>query len=63
MKQNINFILIKGQSSGLKVFKSSKSFFAYSNDRDDIYKNTEEYNSKRKRKILILFWWYDCWYA
>ena len=22
---------------------------------DDIYKNTEEYNSKKKRKILIVF--------
>ena len=27
----------------------------YSNDMDDIYKNIEEYNPNKKRKILILF--------
>ena len=27
----------------------------YSIDMDDIYKNIEEYNSNKKRKILIVF--------
>ena len=27
----------------------------YSNDMDDIYKNIEEYNPKKKRKMLIVF--------
>ena len=27
----------------------------YSNDIDDIYKNIEEYNPNKKRKILIVF--------
>ena len=30
-------------------------FIEYSNDMDDIYKNTEEYNSNKKSKILIVF--------
>ena len=30
-----------------------------SNDMDDIYKNIEEYNSSKERKILIVFWWCD----
>ena len=27
----------------------------YSNDRQDVYKNIEEYNPGRKRKVLIVF--------
>ena len=27
----------------------------FSNDMDDIYKNIEEYNLNKKRKILIVF--------
>ena len=33
----------------------SKAFMEYSIDMDDIYKNIEEYNSNKKRKILIVF--------
>ena len=40
-----------------------KAFIECPNDMDDIYKNIEEYNQKKKRKILIAFWWYDCWYV
>ena len=32
-----------------------KRFIEYSNDIDDIYKNIEEYNPNKKRKILIAF--------
>ena len=32
-----------------------KRFIEYSNDMDDIYKNIEEYNPNKKRKILIAF--------
>ena len=27
----------------------------YSNDMDDVYKNTEDYNPIKKRKVLIIF--------
>ena len=33
----------------------SKAFIEYSNYMDDIYKNIEEYNPNKKRKILIVF--------
>ena len=33
----------------------SKAFIDYSNDMDNIYKNIEEYNPNKKRKILIVF--------
>ena len=31
----------------------SKVFIEYSNDMDDIYKNTEEYNQGKEHKVLI----------
>ena len=48
------FIINKWESTGLKHFNDSKAFIEYSNDMDDIYKNIEEYNPNKKRKILIV---------
>ena len=28
----------------------------------DIYKNIEEDNLNKNRKIFDRIWWYDCWY-
>ena len=39
----------------LKRLNDSKAFIEYSNDMDDIYKNIEEYNPNKKRKVLIAF--------
>ena len=36
-------------------FNCSKVFIEYSNNIDNIYKNIEEYNPNKKRKILIAF--------
>ena len=33
----------------------SKSFIEYANDMNDIYKNIEEYNPKKTRKMFIVF--------
>ena len=38
-----------------KHFHDSKAFIEYSNNMDDIYKNIEEYNPNKKRKVLIVF--------
>ena len=48
-------LINKQESTGLKPLNSSQAFLEYSNDRDDIYKNIEEYNPNKKDKILILF--------
>ena len=48
-------IINKKNIAGLKHLNDSKAFAEYSNDMDDIYKNTEEYNLSKKRKILIVF--------
>ena len=36
-------------------FKDPKAFIEYSNDVQDVYKNIEEYNTDKERKILIVF--------
>ena len=43
----------KRESTDLKCLNDSKAFIEYSNDIDDIYKNIEDYNPNKKRKILI----------
>ena len=49
------FLINKKESTGLKFFNNSKVFIGYSNYMDDIYKNIEEYNPNKKRKIFIVF--------
>ena len=48
-------LIEKRESSGIKHLNDSKAFIEYSNEMDDIYKNIEEYNPDKKRKILIVF--------
>ena len=48
-------LINKRESTGLKYLNDSKAFIEYSNGMDDIYKNIEEYNPNKKRKILIVF--------
>ena len=49
------FLINKRESTGLKHLDGFKAFIEYPNDIDDIYKNIEEYNPNKKRKILIVF--------
>ena len=49
-------ILIKNrQDAGIKHLNDPNSFIECSNVRDDVYENIHDYNSSRKRKILIVF--------
>ena len=45
----------KRESAALKYFNDFKGFIEYSNNMDDIYKNTQEYNPNSKCKILTAF--------
>ena len=40
---------------GLKRLNDPKAFIEYSNDMCDVYKNIDEYNIDKERKILIVF--------
>ena len=45
----------KGEQAGIKNSKDKNAFIEYSNSMDDIYDDIEDYNTKRKRKVLIVF--------
>ena len=45
----------KRKKEGLKHYHDLKAFIEYSNDMQDVYKNIEKYNLKKKRKVLIVF--------
>ena len=49
------FLINKRESTGLKHFNNPKAFIEYSNDMQDVYKNIDEYNTDKERKILIVF--------
>ena len=49
------FLINKRESTGLKHFNDPKAFIEYSNDIQDVYKNVEEYNVDKERKMLIVF--------
>ena len=48
-------LINKREGVGIKHFNDSEAFIEYSNDMDNIYENTEEYNPYKKREILIIF--------
>ena len=43
------------ESVGLNHFNDPKAFIEYPNDMHDVYKNIDEYNVDKDRKILIVF--------
>ena len=51
-EEKYQLLINKRESTGLKYLNDWKVFIEYPND---IYKNIEEYNPNKKRKILILF--------
>ena len=49
------FLINKHEEVGLDHFNDPKTFIEYSNDMRDVYKNIEDYNPGKERKILIVF--------
>ena len=49
------FLIKKRKDVVTNHFNDSKAFIEYSNNMADIYKNIEDYNPNKKRKILIVF--------
>ena len=48
------YLIKKREKVGLDHFKDSKAFMEYFNDMQDVYKNIEDSNPGKKRKILIV---------
>ena len=49
------YLINKRENVGLNRFNNPKAFIEYSNDIQDVYKNIEDYNPIKKRKLLITF--------
>ena len=49
------YLINKREGVGINHFKDPKAFIEYSNDMHDVYKNIDDYNVDKDRKILIVF--------
>ena len=54
-EKKYQYLINKREKVGLNHFNDPKAFMDYSNDMQDVYKNTEDYNPIKKRKLLIIF--------
>ena len=54
-KAKYQYLINKRENTGLKHFNDFKAFIENLNDIQDVYKNIEEYNLGKKRKVLIVF--------
>ena len=48
-------LIKKRENAGIKYYNDPNVFIECSSTMDDIYENIDDYNSNRKRKILIVF--------
>ena len=49
------YLVNKPEKIGLDHFDDPKAFIEYSNDMQDVHKNINNYNPRKKRKVLIVF--------
>ena len=49
------FLIKKRKDAGIKHLMDLNAFIECSNSMDDVYESIDDYNPKRKRKILIVF--------
>ena len=54
-EKKYQYLINKHEKVGLNHFNDPKAVMEYSNDKQDVYENIEDYNSIKKRKILIVF--------
>ena len=48
------YLIINLENAGIKHVNDGNAFIEYSNTMDDVYKNIDDYNPNRRRKILIV---------
>ena len=49
------FSIKNREDAGIKNLDDSSAFIEYSNIMDDSHNNIDDYNTRRKRKVLIVF--------
>ena len=54
-QKKYEYLINKHEKVGLSHFNEPKAFMEFSKDMQDVYKNIEDYNPIKKRKVLIVF--------
>ena len=54
-EKKYQYLINKSEKVGLNHFNDPKAFMEYSNDMQNVYKNIDDYNPIKKRKVLIIF--------
>ena len=54
-ERKYQYLIKKREKVGLDHLNDPRAFIEYSNDMQDVYKNIEDYNPGKKRKIMIVF--------
>ena len=54
-EKKYQYLINKREKVGINHFNDPKAFMEYSNDMQDVYKNIEDYNAIKKRKVQIIF--------
>ena len=49
------YLIKNRKNAGIKHVNDGNAFIEYSNTMDDVYKNINDYNPNRRRKILIVY--------
>ena len=56
-KPKYKILFKKRKDAGIKSLNDPNAFIKFSNTMDDVYENIHDYNSCRKREILIIFYY------
>ena len=54
-KPKYQLLIERRENAGIKTYNDPSAFIECSNTMDDVYDNIDDYNPKRKRKVLIVF--------
>ena len=51
----MNILIKNREKAGVQHFKDPSAFIKYSNNMNDVFTNIDDYHTKRKRRVLIIF--------
>ena len=54
-EKKYEYLIRNRENTGIKHSNDSKAFTEFSNNMNDVYENIDNYNPKRKRKLIIAF--------
>ena len=49
------YLINKREQVGIKMLQNAKAFIEYSDDKNDVFENINDYNKKRNKKVLLVF--------